>query len=114
MMFRLLPPSINTFELGVDDDGVDDERVDARGDYLVGVVVSIEGDGGARPAELLGHRHPCREDLTAFPLALPCGLLRRGPTVDHVTVVDGRETFIVFVVPLVAIFLFLLVVLLET
>jgi len=32
-------------ESGVDDDGVDDERVDARGDYLVGVVVSIEGDG---------------------------------------------------------------------
>jgi len=33
-------------ESGVDNDGVDDERVDARGDYLVGVVVSIEGDGG--------------------------------------------------------------------
>jgi len=34
-------------ESGVDDDGVDDERVDARGDYLVGVVVSVKGDGGA-------------------------------------------------------------------
>jgi len=34
-------------ESGVDDDGVGDERVDARGNYLVGVVVSIEGDGGA-------------------------------------------------------------------
>ena len=46
-MFRLLPPSISTFqESSVDDDGVDDERVDAGGDYLVGVVVSIEGDGG--------------------------------------------------------------------
>ena len=34
-------------ESGVNDDGVDDERVDARGNYLVGVVISIEGDGGA-------------------------------------------------------------------
>jgi len=33
-------------ESSVDDDGVDDEWVDAGGDYFVGVVVSIEGDGG--------------------------------------------------------------------
>ena len=32
---------------GVDDDGVDDERIDARGNYLVGMVLSIESDGGA-------------------------------------------------------------------
>ena len=59
-------------ESGVDDDRVDDEWVDARGDYLVGMVVSIEGDGGVRPVEVLGHRHPCCEDLAALPLVLPC------------------------------------------
>ena len=78
------------------------ERVDARGNYLVGVVLSIEGDGGARPAEVLGHRHSCREDLTTFPLALPHGQLCRGPTIDHVAIVDGWETVVVLVVLLVA------------
>ena len=34
-------------ESGVDDDGVDDERVDAWGDYLVGVVLSVESDRSA-------------------------------------------------------------------
>ena len=57
-------------ESSVDDDGVDDERVDARGDDLVGVVVAIKGDGGARPVEVLWHYHPCRENLPALPLAL--------------------------------------------
>jgi len=33
-------------EPSVDDDGVDDDRVDAGSDYLVGVVILIEGDGG--------------------------------------------------------------------
>jgi len=32
-------------ESGIDDDGVDDEWVDARGDYFVGLVVLIEGEG---------------------------------------------------------------------
>ena len=59
-------------ESGVDDDGVDDEWVDARGYYLVRMVVSIEGDGGVQPVEVLGHRHPCRKDLTTLPLVLPC------------------------------------------
>jgi len=31
-------------EPSVDDDGVDDEWVDSWGDYLVGIVISIEGD----------------------------------------------------------------------
>jgi len=97
-------------EPGVDDDGVDDERVDTRGDYSVGVVVSIEGDGGARLVEVLGHRHPCRKNLTAFSLALPCGQLRRGSAIDHVAVMDGREVVVVFVVPFVAALLFLLVI----
>ena len=32
-------------ESGVDDDGVDDERVDAWGDHLVRVIFAVEGDG---------------------------------------------------------------------
>ena len=68
------------------------------------MVVTVEGDGGARPVEVLGHRHPCRKDLVALPLALPRGELRRGPTVDHVAVVDGRETFVFLVAPLVVAF----------
>ena len=34
-------------ESGVDDDGIDDERVDAWGDYLVGVVLSVKSDRSA-------------------------------------------------------------------
>jgi len=63
-------------EPGVDDDGVDDERLDTGSDNLVRVVVAVEGDGGARPVEVLWHCHPCREDLAALPLALPRGELR--------------------------------------
>ena len=58
----------------------------------------------------MGHRHSCREDLTAFPLVLPCGQLRRGPAIDHVAVVDSGETVVVFVVLLVAALLLLWVV----
>ena len=74
------------------------------------MALSIEGDGGARPAEVLGHRHSCREDLTTSPLALSCGQLRKGSTVDHVTVVDGRETVVGLVVLLIAALLLLRVV----
>ena len=66
-------------ESSVDDDGVDDERVDAGSDHPDGMVVTVEGDGGARLVEVLGHRHPYRKDLTAFPLVLPCRSYIEGP-----------------------------------
>ena len=62
-------------ELGVDNDRVDDERVDTGSDNLVGVIIAVEGDGGARPVEILWHCHPCCEDLTALPLVLSRGEL---------------------------------------
>ena len=100
-------------EPGVDDDGVDDERVDAGCDNPVGVVVTVEGDGSARPVEVLWHYHPCCEDLAVLPLTLSRGKLRRGSTVDHEAVVDGRESLIVFTSTLVVTFILPLVVLLQ-
>ena len=63
-------------EPGVDDDRVDDKQVDTGSDHPVGVVVVVEGDGGARLVEILGHRHPCCKDLAVLPLVLPRGELR--------------------------------------
>ena len=80
---------------------------------LVGVVVAVKGDGGARPVEVLWHCHPCREDFTALPLSLPRGELRRGSAIDHVAVVDGGESFIFFVSALVVAFVLPLVILLQ-
>ena len=34
-------------ESSVDDDGIDDKRVNAGSDHPVGMVVAVEGDGGA-------------------------------------------------------------------
>ena len=78
------------------------------------MAISVEGDGGARPVEVLGHRHPCYEDLAVLPLALPCGELRRGSTVDHVAVVDGWEALVFFASSLVFALIFLWVVFLQT
>ena len=100
-------------ELGVDDDGVDDERVDAGSDNLVGVVVAVQGDGGDRPVEILWHCHPCCEDHAALPLMLSRGKLRRGSVIDHVTVMDGVESLIVFTSTLVIAFILPIVILLQ-
>ena len=101
-------------EHGADDDRVDDKREDAGSDHPVGVVIAVEGDGGVRPVEVLGYRHPCRKDLAALPLALPRGELCRGSTVDQVAVVDGREAFIFNVSLLIFTLVFPLVVLLQS
>jgi len=99
-------------ESSVDDDGADDEWIDAGGDDLVGVVVAVEGDVGARLAEILQHRHPFLKDFPSFPLALLRGELRQGPTIDHVAVMDGGEPFVVLASTLVVTLVLPLVVLL--
>ena len=66
------------------------------------MVLSVEGNGSARPAEVLGHRHSCCKDFATLPFALPRGQLSRGPAVDHVAVVDGGEAVVIFVVLLAA------------
>ena len=64
---------------------------------MVEVVVAVEGDGSARPVEVLGHRHPNRKDLPTLPLALSRHELRRGPAIGHVTIVNYGEPIIVLV-----------------
>ena len=101
--FLIAFPNINN--------GVDDKRVDAGSNHPIGMVVAVEGDGGARSVEVLGHRHPHREDLAVLPLALARSELRRWSTVDHAAVVDGREALVFFVLPLLVVLFFPLVVL---
>ena len=98
---------------GVDDDGVNDEWIDAGANDSVRMVVVVEGDGGAQPVELLWHCHPCCKDLLTLPLALLRGELCRGLAIDHVTVMDRGEPVVVLTSSLVITLVFLLIILLQ-
>ena len=97
----------------VDDDGIDDEWVDTGADDGVWMVITVECDGGARPAEVLWHCHRCREDLPMFPLALSRRELCCGSAIDHVAVMDYKEPVVVLASTLVVTLVFLLIVLLQ-
>ena len=97
----------------VDDDRVDDEWIDTRADNPVGMIVTVKCDEGARPVEVLQHYHPCRKDLSMFPLALSGGELCCGPAIDHVAVMDCREPLIILTAALVVTLVSPLVVLLQ-
>ena len=66
---------------------------------MVRVVISIEGDRLPRPVEVLGGGHLDREDLLAFPLALPRRKARRGSSEDHEGVAYLGEPVVLVVVP---------------
>ena len=99
-------------ESSVDDDRVDNEWVDAGVDDAVRVVITVESDGGAGPVEILGHCHPDRKDFLMLPLVLLRNELRRGPTLDHITTVNSRETIVILAATVVVALVFLLVILL--
>jgi hypothetical protein len=100
-------------ESSVDDGRVDDEWIDTWADDSVGMIVTVEGDGGARLAEVLWHYHSCRKDLPSFPLALLRGDLCSRPAIDHVAVMDYGELLVVLASALVVAFVLPLVVLLQ-
>jgi len=98
-------------KLSIDDDRVDDEWVDVGVDDAVGVVITVEGVGGARLVKILGHCHPDCKDLSMFPLALSRCELDCGTAIDHITVVNNRETVVILAATFVITLVFLLVVL---
>jgi hypothetical protein len=59
-------------EACVGDDGIDNEWVDSRIGDVVWVVITVESDGHLRPIKEEGDRELHEEDLSTFPLALPC------------------------------------------
>ena len=80
---------------------------------VVGVVVTVEGDGGVRPVEILGNHHLSYKDLPMFPFALSRCDLRHRFIVDHVTVVNHRESIVIHADAPVVTLVLLLVVLLD-
>ena len=68
---------------------------------MIGVVIPIEGDRLLRPVEVLGGGHLDREDLLAFPLALPRRKARRGSPEDHEGVAYLGEPVVLVFVPTV-------------
>jgi hypothetical protein len=59
-------------EAGVGDDGIDDKWVDPRIGDVVWVVITVESDGHLRPVKEEGGCELHGEDLSTFPLVLPC------------------------------------------
>jgi hypothetical protein len=59
-------------EACVGDDGINDEWVDSRIGDVVWVVITVKSDGHLGPIKKEGGRELHGEDLSMFPLALPC------------------------------------------
>jgi hypothetical protein len=77
------------------------------------MVITVEGDRGAGLVKVLGHSHPDRKDLLLFPLTLSRRELYHGPTIDHVSVVDGREPVVILASALIVALIFLLAIPLQ-
>jgi hypothetical protein len=58
---------------------------------MVGVIVSVEGDGLVGPVQIDWRRHLHQADLPALLLAVPSRGVRRLPTIDHEAVADLGE-----------------------
>jgi hypothetical protein len=71
MFTKLSPIDEDSVELGVLDDGADNQRVPTRIWDEIRVVTSIEGDGDLRPLQVLRGGRPYCHDLPGGELLLP-------------------------------------------